>query len=297
MAQDTQNGEQVYLIDASVYIFRAWFSIPDSMTSPTGEPINAVYGFANFLCDLLEKQTPKYVGVAFDESLTTSFRNKIYPDYKANREAAPEDLKAQFAYCRRLCHALGLVESAHAEYEADDIIGAWAAQARSSGKNAVIVSRDKDLCQLVQPGDRYWDYASDAWLDCAGVRQKFGVDADQIADYLALTGDSVDNIPGIKGVGPKAAVALLNAFGSLAEIYNRISEVEKLEIRGARSLAKKLEDGRQSAELSQRLTAIEESITGLPQISERAKPDADAINQLCDECGFGKTLAGRLKQA
>lgn len=296
MAQHAQNGEQVYLIDASVYIFRAWFSIPDSMRTPAGAPVNAVYGFLQFLLDVLEKQTPAAVGVAFDESLTSSFRNQIYPAYKANRESAPEDLKTQFRYCRALCKTMGLTETADAAYEADDIIGSWAAQAHRDGKSVVIVSRDKDLCQLIQPGDWMWDFASNHWMDSRGIQEKFGIEAEQIADYLALTGDSVDNIPGIKGIGPKAAVALLNAFGNLEGIYNNLSQVPELEIRGAKSLTAKLAAGQDDAQLSRKLTGIVTDIPELEPVQPVSPVNHEQQAALFEELGFSQRLLDRVHQ-
>ncbi len=123
----------IYLIDASVYIFRAWFSIPDSMTGPHGNPVNALYGYARFLGDFIERSAPEHIAVAFDESLTSSYRNEIYPDYKANREPAPEELKRQFAACRQLTEALGIPHYSSDRFEADDLIGSIAALVRADG--------------------------------------------------------------------------------------------------------------------------------------------------------------------
>ncbi len=287
----------IYLIDASVYIFRAWHSIPDRMTTPQGEPCNAVYGFAGFIADLLRRSNPQPVFVAFDASLSTSFRNALYPDYKAQRPAAPLELKRQFAWCQQLCEALGLPWLAHAEWEADDIIGTWAEQGRAHGHAIAIVSRDKDLTQLLTPQDHVWDFAGDKVLDCDAVHAQFGVWPEQIADYLALTGDAVDNIPGVAGVGPKAASALLQAFGDLESIYQRLDEVPALPVRGARALAAKLEAGRELAFLSRQLTGIPTDLAlDLPP-RHRQKSDAEALLALCEELGFGKGMRERLLAA
>jgi len=117
---------RVYLIDASIYIFRAWYSVPDDLVNSAGHPINALHGFAGFLAGFLEQAKPQHLAVVFDESLTTSFRNDIYPDYKANREPAPPELKQQFAYCRTLVQSLGLADFSSKTYEADDLIGTLA---------------------------------------------------------------------------------------------------------------------------------------------------------------------------
>ena len=141
-----------YLIDASVYVFRAYYSMPDDMVDRDGNPVNALYGYCRFLGDFIEQVRPEHVAVAFDESLSTSFRNEIYPEYKANREPAPDELKRQFQQCRRYTRALGLMSCADAAYEADDLIGTLVERGRSMGRPSTIVSRDKDLTQLMQAG-------------------------------------------------------------------------------------------------------------------------------------------------
>ena len=139
-----------YLVDASVYIFRAWFSIPDSMRGPDGEPVNALYGYARFLGELMQRATPSEIAVAFDESLTTSFRNEIYPLYKANRELPPPELENQLKRCRLVTEALGITCLASPVWEADDLIGTLATHAQDAGTPATIVTSDKDLAQLVE---------------------------------------------------------------------------------------------------------------------------------------------------
>jgi len=151
----------VYLIDASVYVFRAYYSLPPDMRDGEGNPVHALYGFSRFLGDLLERARPDYVAVAFDESLATSFRNRIYPAYKANREPAPPDLALQFERCREVCAHLGVAWYASPEYEADDIIGTLATRAQADGVPVTIVSRDKDLTQLLTRIDCYWDAIGD----------------------------------------------------------------------------------------------------------------------------------------
>src|SRR5512137_427119 len=151
----------LYLVDASVFIFRAYYSVPLEFTDRDGNPVNAVHGFARFLGDLLERESPDHVAVAFDESLEQSYRNEIYPAYKANREPAPPELKRQFGLCRELVRAFGVAEFGSSRYEADDIIGTLAALARREGQAVTIVSRDKDLTQLVTARDTYWDAVAD----------------------------------------------------------------------------------------------------------------------------------------
>ncbi|MEL7025404.1 MAG: 5'-3' exonuclease H3TH domain-containing protein [Pseudomonadota bacterium] len=279
----------VYLIDASVYVFRAWFSVPDDMVDGAGNPTNALFGFTRFLADFLEYVKPDQIAVAFDESLAISYRNQIYPDYKANREPAPPELDRQFKQCRRMASALGLREAASNEYEADDIIGTLALDAREHGVPCTIVSRDKDLTQLLAPGDTFWDFANNKRLGYDDIRDVFGVYPEQIADLLALAGDSVDNIPGVPGVGRKTAAALLNHFGSLDVLYANLDRVCDVQVRGATKLGGKLEAHRDIAHVSRALTVIPTDVpldfdaTSL----HRKRPDLGHLNALCDEAGFG----------
>ena len=279
----------IYLIDASVYVFRAWFSVPDDMVDEAGNPTNALYGFTRFLADFLEHVRPDQIAVAFDESLASSYRNRIYPDYKANREPAPPELDRQFKQCRRMAAALGLREAASEEYEADDIIGTLAHDARSHGMACTIVSRDKDLTQLLVPGDTFWDFAGNRRLGYEDVSETFGVYPEQIADLLALAGDSVDNIPGVPGVGRKTAAALLQHFGSMDVLYANLDRVAQVPVRGAARLGERLAEHRDIAMISRDLTLIPTDVplpfdaTGL----HRRRPDLGALNALCDEAGFG----------
>lgn len=281
-----------YLIDASVYVFRAYYSMPDDMLDAEGNPVNALYGFCRFLGDFMEQVRPENVAVLFDESLTSSFRTEIYPAYKANREPAPQELKRQFAQCRRFTRALGILECAHPRYEADDLIGTLVSEGREAGIPSTIVSRDKDLAQLVSRQDVFWDFAGKGKMTYEQIPGCFGVWPEQIADFLALAGDSVDNIKGVPGVGRKTAIALLQHFGSLDALYTRLDTVHEVNVRGAKSLAAKLDAHKDAAMLARRLTGIacdapvERPPTGL---RPRA-PDLGAINALYDEAGIGMAL-------
>lgn len=248
--------KSVYLIDASIYIFRAWFSVPDSMRGEDGSPVNAIYGFCRFLTEFVERAQPSHVAVAFDESLTSSFRNELYPEYKMNRELPPEDLANQFKLCRRVAQAAGFHCVAHHRYEADDLIATLAAYMRNQGYRNVIVSGDKDLTQLLRGKDFWWDFARNNQLDSAGVEAKFGVPPTAIQDYLGLCGDAVDNIPGVPGVGPKTASALLQRYGSVESLYDNLDQVPYLKIRGAKSLPAKLRANQQQATLSKELATV-----------------------------------------
>jgi len=284
--------QPVHLIDASFFVFRAYYSVGLEMTDGDGQPVNAVYGFGRFLGDLLEEAKPEHVAVAFDESLTTSFRNAIYPAYKANREPAPPELKRQFGLCRELCRLLGVAEFGSATHEADDIIGTIATRLRISGHRAVLVTRDKDLAQLVRDGDHYWDYAGERRFAYCDIEGQFGVRPERMADFLALTGDSVDNIPGIPGVGPKTAAALLRAFASLEEIYEGLDRVGALPIRGAGKLAEKLATHREAAYFARRLTVIacDMPLDVNAETLRRRRPDLAALGAFYDRQRFGAAL-------
>jgi 5'-3' exonuclease len=282
----------VHLIDASVYVFRAYFSMPPDMVDGEGNPVHALYGFARFLGDLIERAKPEYLAVAFDASLATSFRNRIYPAYKANRDPAPPDLLLQFERCRKWCEHLGVAWFDSSEFEADDIIGTLLTRMRAEGLRTTVVTRDKDMAQLIGPGDVYWDYAGDIRYHHGEIEERFGVAPERYADYLALTGDAVDNIAGVPGVGPKTATALMRHFSSLDDLYERLDVVRDLPVRGAAQLVEKLRKHREAAYLAQRLTRIHcamELPIGREQLRRRP-PDLSAIEAFCTANGFGALL-------
>lgn len=287
----------VHLVDASVYVFRAYFSQAPEFTDVDGDPVHAVFGFLGFLLGMLEQAQPSHVGIAYDVSLTTSFRNQIYPAYKANRELPPPDLDKQFAYCRELTEALGLAGLAHDEFEADDLIGSVLTRARGEGYRGVIVTSDKDLSQLITAEDRIWDFAKKERYGVDGVVARMGVRPDQIADYLALCGDAVDNIPGVAGIGAKTAAALLAHFGTLDALLARIDEVPFITLRGAAGVAKKLREQQDMARLCRKLTGIALDVP-VPAIEALAvtEPDAAKMEALLDRLKFGPLTRRRVRE-
>jgi 5'-3' exonuclease len=290
----------VYHIDASYFVFRAYHSMPPDMVDPDGNATHALYGFARFLSDLIELVRPERIGVAFDHSLRseTSFRNGIYPAYKANRDAPPLDLARQFALCREFCRSLGLAEFASAEYEADDIIGTLTARARAAGLKNVVVTRDKDLSQLIRDGDVFWDYSGNARYAYHEIGPRFGVIPELIADFLALTGDSVDNIPGVPGIGRKTAAQLFAIFGSLDELYANLEHVPSMKLRGAAAVAARLLAHKEAAYLARRLTGIVCDMpleVTLEQLKPRP-PDPARLETFCDTHGFGTILRQQLRR-
>ncbi len=289
------NNQRAYLVDASIYVFRAYFSVPDNFVDEDGYPANAVYGFARFICDFLEQVAPEHIGLAFDESLISSFRNDIYAPYKANREPPPPELKRQFTHCRAIAESLGIVCFSHERFEADDYIGTLHRQEKERGRQTTVVTSDKDLTQLLDDGDEWWDYARNRRLDREGVFGKFGVWPHQIVDYLALTGDAVDNIPGVPGIGPKTASLLLGHFDTLDGLLERVDEVQFLSMRGAASTHKKLTEHRDKALLSRQLTQIDMHAP-LPEPAptlQRGDTDIDELEHLFDYLKFGPLLRRR----
>ncbi len=251
-----KRSKMQYLIDASVYVFRAHYSIPEDMMDGDGNPINAFYGFSRFVGDFIERINPKHIAILFDESLESSFRNEIYPEYKANRDPAPPELKKQFVHCKNFVDLLGITNWSHPRYEADDLIGTLARIGREQGRASTIISRDKDLAQLIQKGDIFWDYTGKGKIGYEEIPDFFGVKPEQIADFLALAGDSVDNIPGVPGIGKKTAAALLEHFGNLKNIYLNIDNLSDVNVRGSKTIKSKLNEHSEKLEVSRKLTAI-----------------------------------------
>jgi 5'-3' exonuclease len=282
----------IYLIDASVYIFRAYYSQLPGMIDRQQRPVHAVFGFARFLGDLLEKTRPPFVAVAFDQRLATSYRNGLYPPYKANRQPAPMDLAAQFDYCRELCAHLGLAAFVDSQYEADDLIGTLSQLMRGHGVRSAFITRDKDLAQLVRDGDLYWDFGARGPLGYGDVHRRFGLPPERFADFLALTGDASDNIPGVPGVGPKTAAALMRAFGSIDDLYGQLGRVGSLGLRGGRELRQRLLEHRESVYLARRLTRIvcDMPLRVAPEDLRPRSPDLPALGAFYDRLGFGPLL-------
>ena len=288
---------RLHLVDASLYVFRAWHSMPDSFHDADGWPTNAVHGFARFVLELLERERPGHIAIAFDQALDSCFRNTLYPAYKANRDPAPPELKRQFAYCRALCDALGLATLGHCEYEADDLIGSALSRARQAGFRGVIVSADKDLSQLLGEHDEQWDFARGQRWGAGGVKARHGVHAHQVADYLALCGDAIDNIPGIAGIGCKTAASLLGHFGSLDELLARIDEVPFLRLRGAAQVARRLHEQREHALLWRQLATIACDAPLPDGDFARGAGDAAELDSLAEWIGFGPLTRKRLRDA
>lgn len=226
-------GDHLFLVDGSAYIFRAYHALPPKFRQSDGLPVGAVLGFCNMLWKLLQDArdgkmgvVPTHFAVIFDHSSKT-FRNEIYPEYKANRDAPPEDLRPQFGVIRQATKAFNVACIEAPGFEADDIIATYAKQAREAGADCTIISSDKDLMQLITPQVIMYDTMKDIRYGEEEVFAKFGVDPEKMIDLQSLAGDSTDNIPGVPGIGPKTAALLLAEYGDLDTLLERASEIKQ----------------------------------------------------------------------
>ena len=248
----------VYLLDTSFFIFRAYHALPP-LTTSKGLPTGAVHGVSTMLEKLIRERRPSLMGACFDVARKT-FRRELYPEYKANRVAPDEALAVQIPYVRRLVQALEIPVIDCEGFEADDILATLAICYEADGYDVVLVTGDKDLMQCVTAHVLLMDPVRDVIINRELVREKFGVEPEAVADVLGLMGDSSDNIPGVKGIGPKTASALIAHFGSIEEMLARSAEIDTLAIRGAASIRKKIEEGTEMARLCRRLAEVRRDV-------------------------------------
>jgi DNA polymerase-1 len=289
--------ESLYLVDGSGFIFRAYHALPP-LTTKAGVPSGAVYGFTTMLVKLETDFRPSHLAVVFDGP-GRSFRDALFSEYKSNRTEPPDDLKPQFASVRRVVDAFGIARMESRDCEADDLIAALVREAHSKGLRVVIVSSDKDLMQLVDERCVLVDTMKDPprVYDNSAVEEKFGVPPSQLGDVLALMGDTVDNVPGVPGVGPKTASALIKHFGSLEGMFGRIDEIGRVPgLRGATSVQAKVASHVDQARLSRRLVSLDAEVPLPMQLEQlkRTEPDMGRVGELLKEFEFFK-LADRLK--
>lgn len=259
--------EPLYLVDGSGYIFRAYYAV-QPLSNSKGLPTNALFGFSRMLTKLLRDVSAKYIAVTFDRGEKT-FRHEKYELYKANRAECPTDLVPQMPYFRSLVSAYGIQVLEQSGVEADDIIATIVERKSSPDQPIIIVSGDKDLCQLVTTNVTVWDAMRDIHYDPAGVEAKFGVKPEQIIDLLALIGDTSDNVPGISGIGPKTATQVLQHFGSIDNLMLRLAEVESLPgLRGAKRVRDLLEKGREGLALSRELVTLKKDVSPFLELSD-----------------------------
>jgi len=274
------------LVDGSSYLYRAFHALPP-LTNSKGQPTGAVKGVINMLRRMDKDYPGSVVCVIFDAKGKT-FRDDIYPEYKAQRPPMPDDLRSQIAPIHNIIRAMGMPMLIIDHVEADDVIGTLARQATEQGVDVVVSTGDKDMAQLVTPHVTLVNTMTDTLMDEAGVVDKFGIPASLIIDYLALMGDKVDNIPGVPGVGEKTAVALLQGMGGLDAIYDDLESVRSLEFRGAKKMPEKLADNRDLAYLSYELATIKTDVEleQGPQELQMGEPDTEALQALFEDMEF-----------
>ena len=286
--------QRLILVDGSSYLFRAYHALPP-LTNSKGLNTGAAKGVIGMIRKLMADYEGDQVVVVFDAKGPT-FRNEIYADYKANRPPMPEELREQIAPIHSTIRAMGLPLVCVEGVEADDVIGTLSLEASRTGREVVISTGDKDMAQLVDEHVTLINTMNNTAMDRAGVIEKFGVPPELIIDLLALMGDKVDNIPGVAGVGEKSATALLQHLGGMSSIYEQLSAVAALPIRGAKSVANKLAMAREAAELSYTLATIKTDCDlGLEaeDLISRA-PDIEALVALFRELEFKTWLEALL---
>jgi DNA polymerase I len=255
LADMTDTGSTLYLVDGSGYIFRAFYALPQ-LNNSRGLPTNAVYGFVRMLVKLLKDAHPSRLAIVFDSPKRT-FRDDLFQAYKANRMSPPSDLVVQIPYIHRVVEAFRIKSLLLEGYEADDLIGTLAARAARRRIETVIVTGDKDFMQLVGPHITLWDTMRDKRTAAREVREKLGVEPKSVIDLMALMGDAIDNVKGVPGVGEKTASALIQRFGSLDNLLNHLSELEHSDLRGAKKLAPLIAQHRGDVELARKLVRID----------------------------------------
>src|SRR6202795_4388340 len=272
-AKAPAKGDHVFLVDGSSYIFRAYHALPPLNRKSDGLQVNAVLGFCNMLWKLLRDMPPDnrptHLAIVFDKSEVT-FRNKLYPDYKAHRPPAPDDLIPQFALIREAVRAFDLPCLEQGGFEADDLIATYAREAGERGATATIVSSDKDLMQLVTDKVTMFDTMKDRRIGIAEVIEKFGVPPEKVVEVQALAGDSTDNVPGVPGIGIKTAAQLIVEYGDLETLLLRAGEIKQPKRREA------LLENAEKARISRQLVLLDDKVKLDVPLDELAVHEPDA---------------------
>ncbi|MCP4574774.1 MAG: DNA polymerase I, partial [Deltaproteobacteria bacterium] len=275
-----KDSETIYLLDGSSYIHRAYHAIRN-LQNAKGFPTNAIFGFTKMILKLLSDKKPDRLAIVFDAKGPT-FRHEIYEDYKANRPPMPQDMVVQLPFIRSVVENLGIAMLQESGYEADDIIGTLARVGEAEGFNVVVISGDKDFRQLIRPRISMWDTMKDKITDYDSLRAAYGFEPEKFIDVMGLSGDSSDNIPGVRGVGEKTAVALVQEFGSLKGVFERLDEIKK------KKLKETLGVSRDVALLSRTLVTID-CFVPVPTDLEKLKvgePIREALADIFKELEF-----------
>ncbi|KUJ83045.1 DNA polymerase I [Microbulbifer flavimaris] len=290
MSKKASSAAPLILVDGSSYLYRAFHALPPLATSD-GRPTGAVRGVISMLRRHLREHPDSTVAVVFDAKGKT-FRDELFEDYKSHRPPMPDDLREQIQPIHDIIDAMGLPRLVIDGVEADDVIGTLALEAQKQGQQVIISTGDKDMAQLVRPGITLVNTMSNTEMDTDGVREKFGVGPELIIDFLALMGDKSDNIPGVPGVGEKTALALLQNLGSLKDIYSDLDAIAPLGFRGSKTLAKKMEEHREAAELSYLLATIKTDVDMPYQPADlhNGEPDREKLIELFGSMEFRSWL-------
>src|SRR5215203_1279035 len=269
-------GDHLVLVDGSSYIFRAYHALPPLTRKFDGLPVGAVAGFCNMLWrlmrDKIDGEAPTHLAVVFDTSAST-FRNTLYDQYKAQRPEPPSDLKPQFRLIREAVHAFDLPCIEQDGFEADDLIATYVCEAADTGATVTMVASDKDLMQLIRPGVVMYDSMKEKRIDASGVIEKFGVPPEKVVDVQALAGDSIDNVPGVPGIGVKTAAQLINEYGDLETLLDRASEIKQPKRREA------LQQNAELARISRKLVTLRDDVPtpAEPEAFDKKKPDPNVL--------------------
>ncbi len=277
-------NKKLYLIDVSAYFYRAFYALPP-LTTSNGLPTNAIYGFTTMLQKLIKDEAPEYLAAILDCPEPT-FRHEAYQEYKANRDEMPDNLSQQIPHIKEVIRAFNIPMLEKPGFEADDIMGTLAKQAETDGADVMIVSGDKDMCQMVSSNVKLLDTMKNKITDIDGVKKKFGVSPEKVIDALGLMGDSSDNVPGVPGIGPKTAQSLINEYGSMEEIYENLEDISKKKVK------QNLEENREQAFLSKQLVTIDTNVELEKrwQELECSLPDTDALRELFKKFEFTRLI-------
>lgn len=274
---------RLFLVDSNIYIYKSWFSAKLELLNCDNQPNQAFIGFTDFVYRLLTEIAPQKLVFTFDQGGKQSQRKTFYSEYKANRGTTPADLRRQFDWCQQWVDSLGISKVSNAEWEADDLIGTLATLHRSPELAVVILSADKDLTQLIHEGDLWWTFFDDNKLDYNAIKKKYKVRPDQIADQLALTGDKVDNIPGIPLVGLKTAANLLRKYGDLKTLRENLQDVAKMKFRYAAQVQRSLIDNESILDISSELTRINCQVESMQSVRiSRNQANIEALQTMID---------------
>src|SRR5271163_3826419 len=286
MVAKTKSGEKLFLVDAMAHIYRAFYAPMVRMNAPSGLPTKVPFLFANIVRRLLKDYQPEYLGIVFDTSKPT-FRDKLFESYKAQRPPMPDEMSVQLPYVRRLCEAMRLPILEFDGFEADDVIGTMAKQGAKMKLDVLVVSNDKDMMQLVNAGVKILRTGTggakaDTIVDAAKVEEILGVPPEKVIDLMALLGDTVDNIPGAKGIGEKGATELIQKYHSVENALAHADEVPNKRYREA------LQQQKEQVMMSKKLAAIHREVPlelELEKLKVR-EPDSTALVELYRELGF-----------